>query len=129
MRYINTIEEKYKRSLLESKVIMNEINKSDVKFNPVVAPKTQKNDAEPVKNTPTVDIKQDYKEAAAAPGAEAVGRAQVMLNNVSKADMDTAKHIWENPAMIEKSDAMFNAAEKAGVPYPVAATFATQDVG
>lgn len=107
---------------------MNEINKNDVKFNPVVAPKVQKTDVEPVKSAPVEDIKQDYKEAAAAPGAEAVGRAQVMLNNVSKANMDTTKQIWENPAMIEKSDALFNAAEKAGVPYPVAATFATKEV-
>lgn len=102
---------------------MTEINKNDVKFNPVVAPKVQKNDAEQSKSVPTVEIKQDYKEVAAAPGAESVGRAQVMLNKV-----DTKKAIWENPAMIERSDALFNAAEKAGIPYPVAATFATQEV-
>ncbi len=124
MRYMNTIEERYKRKLLESKVIMTEINKNDVKFNPVVAPKVQKNDMEQAKSVPTVDIKQDYKEAAAAPGAEAVGRAQVMLNKVG--NIDTAKYLWENPAMIEKSDALFNAAEKAGIPYPVAASFATE---
>lgn len=106
---------------------MNEINKNDVKFNPVVAPKLQKNEEEAPKAQP-VEIKQDYKEAAAAPGAEAVGRAQVMLNNVSKADLDTVKHIWENPSVIERADRLFNAAEKAGVPYPIAATFATQDV-
>lgn len=102
---------------------MNEINKNDVKFNPVVAPKVQKPDAEPVKSAPVEDIKQDYKEAAAAPGAEAVGRAQVMIN---KTDANKAM-LWENPSVIERSDALFNAAEKAGVPYPAAATFATQD--
>lgn len=105
---------------------MTEINKNEVKFNPVVAPKVQKNDAEPSKNTPTVDIKQDYKEAAAAPGAEAVGRAQVMIGKADNINSDIQK-ILANPAIVERSDAMFNAAEKAGLSYPEAATFATKE--
>ena len=105
---------------------MNEINKNDVKFNPVVAPKAQKADSEPVKASPNVDIKQDYKEAAAAPGAEAVGRAQVMINKADNINSYIQK-ILANPSLVDKSDAMFNAAEKSGVPYPIAATFATQE--
>lgn len=105
---------------------MNEINKSDVKFNPVVAPKAQKNEAEAPK-AQSVDIKQDYKEAAAAPAAEVAGRAQVMINKADNINSDIQK-ILANPSIVEKSDKMFNAAEKAGVSYPEAATFATQEV-
>ena len=106
---------------------MNEINKSEVKFNPVVAPKTQKVDVESAKVAPEQNIKQDYKEAAAAPGAEAVGRAQVMINKSDNIKSDIQK-IIDNPSIVDKSDAMFNAAEKAGISYPEAATFATQEV-
>ena len=108
---------------------MNEINKPDVKFNPVVAPKPMaKPETEQAKPAPTVDAKpQDYKEAAAAPGAEAVGRAQVMINKADNIHSDIQK-IIDNPSIVDKSDTMFNAAEKAGVPYPAAATFATTEV-
>ncbi len=108
---------------------MNEINKPDVKFNPVVAPKPiEKPEADQTKTAPAVDAKpQDYKEAAAAPGAEAAGRAQVMLNKADNINSDIQK-IIDNPSIVDKSDTLFNAAEKAGVPYPAAATFATTEV-
>jgi hypothetical protein len=106
---------------------MNEINKNEVNFQkPVVAPKVQKTEANQVNNEAKPEVK-DYKEAAAAPGAEAVGRAQVMINKADNINSDIQK-ILDNPKILDRADAMFNAAEKSGVPYPVAATFATQEV-
>jgi len=108
---------------------MNEINKPEIKFNqPIAKPVQPEVKAE---NKPVEDIKQqDYKEAAAAPGAEAAGRAQLMINKADKADNINSdiQKIIDNPSIVDKSDALFNAAEKAGVPYPAAATFATQEV-
>ena len=109
---------------------MNEINKPEIKF-------TQPAPTRPVQpevkaeNKQPEDVKsQDYKEAAAAPGAEAAGRAQIMMNKVDKTDNieSDIKKILDNPSILDSSDAMFNAAEKAGISYPVAATFATQEV-
>ena len=108
---------------------MNEINKPEIKFNqPMTKPVQPEVKAE---NKQAEDIKQkDYKEAAAAPGAEAAGRAQLMINKADKTDnIDSdIQKIIKDPSIVDKSDALFNAAEKAGIPYPVAATFATQEV-
>lgn len=110
---------------------MNEINKPEIKFNqPVSAKQPVQQPEMKADEKKTEDIKKDYKEAAAAPGAEAAGRAQVMINKVDKTDNieNDIQKILDNPAILDKSETYFNAAEKAGVPYPVAATFATQEV-
>ncbi|MBR3890191.1 hypothetical protein IKJ53_06715 [bacterium] len=107
---------------------MTEINKKNVKFNPQVnLPKVSKNEVEAPKNTEKKDIVRDYKEAVAAPGAEAVGRAQVMISKSDSINSDIQK-ILANPSLVDKSDALFNAAERAGLSYVEAATFATQDM-
>ena len=82
----------------------------------------------------TEDIAKDYKEAADNKGAEAAGRAMVMLNSVKKPDnVDNIENdiqkIIANPKLVHQSDALFNAAEKAGYSYPVAASFATSELG
>ena len=108
---------------------MTEINKKNVKFNAQVnMPKVNKNEAESQKNTVNKDIVQkDYKEAAAAPGAEAAGRAQIMIGKSDSINSDIQK-ILANPRLLDRSDALFNAAERAGLSYAEAATFATQEV-
>ncbi len=111
---------------------MNEINKPEIKFNQPVTAKQQPVQPElKAENKQAEDIKKDYKEAAAAPGAEAAGRAQLMINNnkVDKTDNieSDVQKILDNPAILDKSEAYFKAAEMAGVPYPQAATFATQE--
>ncbi len=109
---------------------MNEINKPEINFTQPVMAKPVQPEVR-AENKQAEDIKQkDYKEAAAAPGAEAAGRAQVMLNKADKVDnVDSdIQKIIDNPSIVDTADTMFNAAEKAGVPYPVAATFATQEV-
>ncbi|MCR5266107.1 MAG: hypothetical protein K6E29_05880 [Cyanobacteria bacterium RUI128] len=84
-------------------------------------------------NKKTEDISKEYKEAAAAPGAEAAGRAMVMLNKAKKTDADNIENdiqkIIANPKLVNQSDALFSAAEKAGYSYPVAASFATSELG
>lgn len=72
------------------------------------------------------DVK-EYKEAAAAPGAEAAGRAMVMINKADNTENDIKK-IINNPNILNDSEALFNAAEKAGIAYPEAATFATSEL-
>ncbi|MCM1265009.1 MAG: hypothetical protein NC200_02320 [Candidatus Gastranaerophilales bacterium] len=107
---------------------MNEINKPEIKFNqPVTAKQSVQPEAKMDKQAE--DIKKDYKEAAAAPGAEAAGRAQLMINKVDKTDNieSDIQKILDNPAILDRSEAYFKAAEMAGVPYPQAATFATQE--
>ena len=66
----------------------------------------------------------DYKEAVDAAGAAAAGRAHVSVDNINS-DMAL---ILNNPAILDRSEALFKAAEMAGVSYPEAATFATQEV-
>lgn len=111
---------------------MTEINKPEMKITQPVA----KNIQPEVKaeNKKTEDISKDYKEAAAAPGAEAAGRAMVMLNRAKKPDnVDNIENdiqkIIANPKLVNQSDALFSAAEKAGYSYPVAASFATSELG
>ncbi len=107
---------------------MTEINKKNVKFNAQVnLPKVSKNEAEAPKTNDKKDIVRDYKEAAAAPGAEAAGRAQIMITKADSINSDIQK-ILANPSLVDKSDALFNAAERAGLSYVEAATFATQDM-
>lgn len=112
---------------------MTEINnKPEIKITQPVA----KNIQPEVKSekTKTEDIAKDYKEAADNKGAEAAGRAMVMLNSVKKPDSvdnieNDIQKIIANPKLIHQSDALFNAAEKAGLSYPVAASFATSELG
>lgn len=109
---------------------MNEINKPEIKLTQPVAKNTpveSKVDAKPQEEVKA----KDYKEAAAAPGAEAAGRAMVMINKSGKLDNieSDVQKIIDNPKLVEQSDALFNAAEKAGVPYPQAASFATSELG
>lgn len=107
---------------------MTEINKKNVKFNAQVnLPKVSKNEADSHKNTAKDIVQRDYKEAAAAPGAEAAGRAQVMFGKADSINSDIQK-ILANPRLLDRSEALFNAAERAGLSYAEAATFATQEV-
>lgn len=104
---------------------MNEINKPEIKFNqPISAKPAHQHEAKP--ESKSVNISKDYKEAAAAPGAEAAGRAQLMINKSDNIESDIMR-IINNPAILDRSEVYFKAAERAGVPYPVAATFATQE--
>ena len=107
-------------------------NKPEIKFTQPV----QKNVQPEVKSEKpkTEDIAKDYKEAADNKGADAAGRAMLMLNNVRKADSadnidNDIRKILADPTLLGKSDALFNAAERAGYSYPVAATFATSELG
>lgn len=111
---------------------MTEINKHDINIAQPMNNMVQK-DTKEVKDNKQIDIAKDYKEAAAAPGMEAAGRAMVMLNKSNKIekadgiDNDIQK-IINNPKLLDQSDILFNAAEKAGIPYPEAATFATSEL-
>ena len=112
---------------------MTEINKPEIKIAQPVQKSVQP-DGMNTKANKTQDIAKDYKEAAAAPGMEAAGRAMVMLNKVKKADKADnieadIKKIIDNPKLLDKSDILFNTAEKAGIPYPEAASFATSELG
>lgn len=111
---------------------MNEINNSEVNFGRSVKKPAQQQDMKSENKRPE-DIKKDYKEAVAAPGAEAAGRAQIMINktantdNIDNIDSDIDMLV-KNPSVAYTSDALFMAAEKAGIPYPEAAVFATTEV-
>ncbi|MCD8377785.1 MAG: hypothetical protein LUB59_03250 [Candidatus Gastranaerophilales bacterium] len=109
---------------------MSEINKPEIKLSQPSS-RTGRADIKP-ENRPELITNQpkDYKEAAAAPGAEAAGRAQLMISKTAKADnIETdIQKILNNPSILDDSEVLFNAAEKAGIPYPVAATFATQEL-
>lgn len=110
---------------------MNEINKPEVNYTPAMSKPVQPENKP--ENKPAAENAQpkDYKEAAAAPGAEAAGRAMVAINKTNKADNieNDIQKIIDNPKLLDQSDALFNAAEKAGVPYPAAASFATSELG
>ncbi len=110
---------------------MNEINKPEIKLTQPVA-KAPHTDAK-VDNKQKEDVNaKDYKEAVAAPGAEAAGRAMLLgINKASKADNIEAdiQKIIANPKLLDQSEVLFNAAEQAGVPYPAAASFATSELG
>jgi len=110
---------------------MNEINNNgnDFKISKSVPvnPKIEKAEGNSVQDINT----KDYKEAVQAPGAEALGRAQMNIdlskvNQVDNIENDIAK-IISNPALLDRSNALFNAAEMAGISYPEAATFATTE--
>lgn len=60
---------------------------------------------------------------ASAPVSEALGKSMVKVDN-HDADME---RLLKNPKLAEVSDKMFEAATRAGVAYPEAATFATLD--
>ena len=112
---------------------MTEINgnKPEIKISQSVikAPKVDAK-ADVVKSE---DIAKDYKEAADNRGAEAAGRAMVNLSvkNAGKVDNieNDIKKILDNPKLLDQSEVLFKTAEKAGVPYPQAASFATSELG
>ena len=111
---------------------MTEINNNNINIQKNVAQpdlKTQKdsNVSDKIKESNIDFIVKEYKEAAAAPGAEAAGRAMVMINKADNTENDVKK-IINNPQILNDSEALFNAAEKAGVPYPAAASFATSEL-
>jgi len=60
---------------------------------------------------------------ASAPVFEALGKSMVKVDN-HDADM---QRLLKNPKLAEVSDQMFEAACRAGIAYPEAATFATLD--
>ena len=108
---------------------MTEINKSEIKITPSVAKNVQPEVK--VEKKQTEDIAKDYKEAADNKGAEAAGRAMIMINKAQKADNieNDIQKILNNPKLLDQSEVLFNAAEKAGVSYPEAASFATSELG
>lgn len=112
---------------------MTEINKSDINIaRPLNKAVNAKSDA--VHNEKTQDITKDYKEAADNRGAEALGRAMVNFNGAKKVDkadnieLDVQK-IINNPRLLDRSEVLFRAAERAGVAYPEAASFSTSELG
>ena len=107
---------------------MNEINNSEIKFNKPAHKRSAQHDVKPESKQSSID--KEYKEEAAAPGAEAAGRAQIMIGKSQKADnIDSdIEMLLNNPEIANVSDAWFEAAERAGIPYPEAAIFATQEV-
>lgn len=102
---------------------MNEINKFGVNNSTSFGKANAVNGAE-ASNQPVKEEMRDYKEAVGALGAENAGRAQINVDNINS-DMNL---VLANPELLDKSEALFSAAEMAGVPYPEAATFATQEV-
>ena len=108
---------------------MTEINKPEIKIAQPAASNVHHDKA--VEVASTKDIAKDYKEAAAAPGAEAAGRAMVMINKSKKLDNieNDINKIIANPRLLDQSEVMFRAAEKAGIAYPEAASFATSELG
>lgn len=102
---------------------MNEINKFGVNNSPAFGKANVSYDAEVASQSVNEEMR-DYREAVGAPAAENAGRAQINVDNINS-DMNL---ILNNPELLDKSEALFDAAEFAGVPYPVAATFATQEV-
>ena len=111
---------------------MTEINKPEIKITQPVA-KNIKPEAK-VETQKAEDIAKDYKEAADNKGMEAAGRAMVMLNGVNKAGKadnieNDIQKIINNPKLLDQSEVLFDAAEKSGIPYPVAASFATAELG
>ena len=109
---------------------MTEINKPDMKITPHVANKNVQPDVK-IEKLNTEDITKDYKEAIAPKGADSSYR--VFLNGVNKTQKadnieNDIQKILDNPKLLDKSEVLFNAAEKAGVSYPEAAAFATSEL-
>lgn len=103
---------------------MSEINNSglnpkDIKLQSAYAPA---NNA-PAKADSAAAPKEAQQKDASAPVEEALGKSMVKVDN-HDADM---QKLLNNPKVAETSDKMFNAATKAGVGYPEAATFATTE--
>lgn len=109
---------------------MTEINNNpDMKIT-----QSKANNVQPefTKKSPSFEgISKDYKEAAAAPGAEAAGRAMVNISKSHKADniQNDIQRILDNPKLLDRSELLFSVAEREGIPYPEAATFATSELG
>ncbi len=100
---------------------MSEINNNG--FNPNKEIKMpQPTSLNNVSNNKNVNIEKQQTDAS-APVSEALGKSMVKVDN-HEADM---QRLLKNPQLAEVSDKMFNAACRAGIPYPEAATFATTD--
>lgn len=100
---------------------MSEINNNG--FNPnkeIKIQPTTLNNAQ-FKNTSNVEEKQ--QKDASAPVSEALGKSMVKVDN-HDADM---QRLLKNPQLAVVSDKMYEAACRAGISYPEAATFATID--
>ena len=76
-----------------------------------------------VSNTQGISPAEKQQTDASAPVSEALGKSMVRVDN-HDADM---QRLLSNPKLAEVSDKMFNAATKAGLSYPEAATFATTE--
>ena len=107
---------------------MTEINKSDINIYQPMGKRIQP-DAKGSGNEKPQNVAKDYKEEVAAPGMEALGRAMIKRAESSDNIEKDIKKILDNPKLVEQSDILFTTAEKAGIPYPVAATFATKELG
>ena len=110
---------------------MTEINKREIKFSQPMNSSMGK-DSKVKKSTKAQELK-DYKEAAAAPGMEAAGRAMVMLNKSKKVEKPDGierdiQRILDNPKLLEQYEILFDQAIKAGIPYAEAASFATSEL-
>ncbi len=74
-------------------------------------------------NAKNNNITEKQQTDASAPVSEALGKSMVKVDN-HDADM---QRLLKNPQLAEVSDKMFNAACRAGLSYPEAATFATTE--
>lgn len=99
---------------------MSEINNSG--FNPAKDIKVQPYTAPTNANKPEEKaVPEAQQKDASAPVTEALGKSQVKVDN-HDADM---QKLLANPTIADTSDKLYNAAVKAGVSAPEAATFAT----
>ncbi len=73
-------------------------------------------------NAKNINVEKQQTDAS-APVSEALGKSMVKVDN-HEADM---QRLLKNPQLAEVSDKMFNAACRAGLSYPEAATFATTE--
>ena len=73
-------------------------------------------------NAKNINVEKQQTDAS-APVSEALGKSIVKVDN-HEADM---QRLLKNPQLAEVSDKMFNAACRAGLSYPEAATFATTE--
>lgn len=73
-------------------------------------------------NAKNINVEKQQTDAS-APVSEALGKSMVKVDN-HEADM---QRLLKNPQIADVSDKMFNAAVKAGISYPEAATFATTE--
>lgn len=98
---------------------MSEINNIKPN-NDIILQASAMNSVQPAKKE---SVETPQQKDASAPVSEALGKSMVKVDN-HDADM---QRLLKNPQLAEVSDKMFNAATRAGIAYPEAATFATID--